>query len=136
MRHGDGRVGKQRHLFLESVAVLRQYLLLCGFLFLLVFPFSHRLVRVLTVFDSLLPDLLDLVGLLLLLGLFLFPLLFALCVSLAWRCLLEALIGFFEERHEVVEFREVEVAVDLQLSVVGDGVAKVGTVLKLRAPLP
>ena len=136
MSHGDGGVGEQCYLFLESVAVLRQRFLLGCFLFLFPLPLSYRLVSILAVLHRLLAYLLDLVGLFLFLSLFLFLLLLSLGVGLSVGRLVEALVGFLEERHEIIEFREVEVAVDLQLPVIGDGVAEVRAVLELRPPLP
>ena len=50
--------------------------------------------------------------------------------------LVEALVGFLEERDVVVEFLEAERAVEVEVAVVGDGVAEVGAVFQLCAAHP
>ena len=50
--------------------------------------------------------------------------------------LTEAFIDFFEEREVVVERLHVEVAVDVQLTIVGDGVTQTGSVVEFGTPYP
>ena len=136
MADDEGGVGAQGNLPFKSILVLGQYLLFRGIVFLLLPPLLHGRVGVLAVFLRLLTNALFFLRLLFPLILLFLLLLSALAVAHAHGSLVEACIGLLEEGHKVVEFDQIKVAVDLQLPVVGNGVAEVGAVLELRPPRP
>ena len=126
----DGGVGEQGDFLLETLLVLRQFLLLL--LHLLV-------VGTLTIGGCLLA-----IGGSLLTGLFLFlllllgvGLLLLFLVDLRLRRLLvESLVGLLQERNVVVELLEAEGAVEVERAVVGDGVTQRCAVFELGSTNP
>ena len=131
MLHLDDGVGQQLQFLLKALRVLGQSLfLLVGLLV------GSSLRRVFAFGNGFSPGLLFLLLFLLSLSLGLFLLLFFLGYLTLALLLVEAVVGTLQEGHHVVEFLQVERSIDVQRTVVVDGISERSAILQIGTAHP